>query len=79
MFILNGATLIPVEVKSAQTVIPDFLSNLKKWASIFGKFDGKRWLITTSFASIKPIIRSIHVFQRRLLVRGRVRLFFLTE
>jgi predicted AAA+ superfamily ATPase len=41
----NGTTLIPVEVKSAKTVAPDFFSGFKKWERIAGKTEHKGWLI----------------------------------
>ena len=41
----QGATLIPVEVKSGQTVVPDFFANLESWSRIAGQAGGRPWLV----------------------------------
>lgn len=41
----QGATLIPVEVKSGQTVVQDFFANLESWSKIAGEAGGPPWLV----------------------------------
>lgn len=41
----QGGTLIPVEVKSGQTVVADFFRGLEKWAEIAGDAGGRPWLV----------------------------------
>jgi len=41
----RGGTLVPVEIKSGQTVAGDFFSGLRKWASIAGKAGGPLHLV----------------------------------
>jgi len=41
----QGATLIPVEVKSGQTVVSDFFDNLASWKKIAGEKGGRPWLV----------------------------------
>lgn len=41
----QGATLVPVEVKSGQTVVPDFFGNLESWSRIAGEAGGRPWLV----------------------------------
>lgn len=41
----RGGTLVPVEIKSGQTVASDFFSGLLKWASIAGKAGGPLHLV----------------------------------
>ena len=41
----QGATLIPVEVKSGKTVVPDFFDNLESWTKIAGETGGRPWLV----------------------------------
>jgi len=41
----RGGTLVPVEIKSGQTVASDFFSGLRKWASIAGKAGGPLHLV----------------------------------
>lgn len=40
----NGEDLTPVEIKSGQTVVPDFFSGLKKWLALFGQPEHPAWL-----------------------------------
>lgn len=41
----QGGTLVPVEVKSGQTVVADFFRGLEKWAEIAGDAGGRPWLV----------------------------------
>lgn len=41
----QGDTLVPVEVKSGQTVVSDFLKGLEQWSSLAGDASGRPWLI----------------------------------
>jgi len=41
----QGETLIPVEVKSGQTIVPDFFRNLERWAAIAEDAGGRPWLV----------------------------------
>lgn len=41
----QGPTLVPVEVKSGQTVVPDFFESLKSWTEIAGEAGGRPWLV----------------------------------
>ncbi len=41
----RGNTLVPVEVKSGQTVVPDFLKRLEQWLELAGDVSGRPWLI----------------------------------
>lgn len=41
----QGATLVPIEVKSGKTVVPDFFSNLESWSKIAGEAGGRPWLV----------------------------------
>jgi len=41
----QGAALIPVEVKSGKTVVPDFFDNLESWTKIAGEAGGRPWLV----------------------------------
>lgn len=41
----QGPTLVPVEVKSGQTVVPDFFESLKSWTKIAGEAGGRPWLV----------------------------------
>jgi len=41
----QGATLVPVEVKSGRTVVPDFFDNLESWTKIAGEAGGRPWLV----------------------------------
>lgn len=41
----QGGTLIPVEIKSGQTVVADFFRGLEKWAEIAGDAGGRPWLV----------------------------------
>lgn len=41
----QGGTLIPVEIKSGQTVVADFFRGIEKWAEIAGDAGGRPWLV----------------------------------
>jgi predicted AAA+ superfamily ATPase len=41
----QGATLVPVEVKSGKTVVPDFFANLESWTKIAGETGGRPRLV----------------------------------
>jgi predicted AAA+ superfamily ATPase len=41
----QGLRFIPVEVKSGQTVVPDFFRGLESWARIAGEEGGRPWVI----------------------------------
>jgi uncharacterized protein len=41
----DGSSLKPVEIKSGQTVAPDFLTSLRKWCEISGDPNRPAWLI----------------------------------
>jgi hypothetical protein len=41
----QGPALMPVEVKSGQTVVPSFFDNLKSWTQIAGETGGRAWLV----------------------------------
>jgi predicted AAA+ superfamily ATPase len=41
----QGATLMPIEVKSGKTVVPDFFDNLESWKEIAGETGGRPWLV----------------------------------
>jgi uncharacterized protein len=41
----QGATLMPVEVKSGKTVVPDFFDNLESWTKIAREMGGRPWLV----------------------------------
>lgn len=41
----QGSTLIPVEVKSGQTVVADFFRGLDRWTEMAGDAGGRPWLV----------------------------------
>ena len=41
----NGEQLIPVEIKSGQTVASDFFDTLKRWTKLSGMADPSAWLV----------------------------------
>jgi len=41
----NGETLIPVEIKSGQTVASDYFDSLKHWAKLSGQPEQPAWLV----------------------------------
>jgi predicted AAA+ superfamily ATPase len=45
LLIEHGATLVPVEIKSGQTVQPDFFRGIEDWRRISGRNDGEAWLL----------------------------------
>ncbi len=40
-----GDRLMPVEVKSGQTVVPDFFDGLKRWIALAGPAAGEAWVV----------------------------------
>jgi predicted AAA+ superfamily ATPase len=45
LVIEQGATLVPVEIKSGQTVQPAFFRGIEDWRRISGQPDGEAWLV----------------------------------
>ncbi len=45
LLIDQGATLLPVEIKSGQTVAPDFFHGIDDWRRISGQTHGEAWLV----------------------------------
>ena len=45
LLIEQGVTLVPVEIKSGQTVQPDFFRGIEDWRRISGLGDGEAWLV----------------------------------
>jgi predicted AAA+ superfamily ATPase len=45
LLIEQGATLVPVEIKSGQTVQPDFFRGIEDWRRISGQEQGEAWLV----------------------------------
>jgi len=45
LVIEQGATLVPVEIKSGQTVQPAFFRGIEDWRHIAGQPDGEAWLV----------------------------------
>lgn len=41
----DGATLHPIEIKSGQTLAPDFLDGLRKWGALAGQAHQGAWLV----------------------------------
>jgi predicted AAA+ superfamily ATPase len=41
----DGSSLKPVEIKSGQTVVPDFMTSIRKWCEISGLPDRPAWLV----------------------------------
>lgn len=41
----EGDDLKPLEIKSGQTIVPEFLTGLKKWAALSGASDRPAWLV----------------------------------
>jgi len=41
----HGLTLVPIEVKSGQTITPDFFTSLRKWTSLAQEEAGRPQLI----------------------------------
>ncbi|HEX7183271.1 MAG TPA: ATP-binding protein [Thermoanaerobaculia bacterium] len=41
----QGGTLVPVEIKSGQTVVKDFFGGLESWSRIAGDAGGRPWLV----------------------------------
>jgi len=41
----SGEKLDAIEIKSGQTIIPDFFSSLKRWGKLAGQTDSPAWLI----------------------------------
>jgi predicted AAA+ superfamily ATPase len=45
ILIEQGATLVPVEIKSGQTVQPDFFQGIEDWRRISGQTNNEAWLV----------------------------------
>jgi hypothetical protein len=45
VLIEQGATLVPVEIKSGQTLVRDFFSGLERWRRLAGEAAGRPWLV----------------------------------
>ena len=41
----DGSSLKPVEIKSGQTVVPDFMTSIRKWCEISGAPNRPAWLV----------------------------------
>jgi predicted AAA+ superfamily ATPase len=41
----SGEKLDAIEIKSGQTIVPDFFSSLKRWGKLAGQTDSPAWLI----------------------------------
>jgi hypothetical protein len=41
----DGSSLKPVEIKSGQTVAPDFMTSIRKWCEISGAPNRPAWLV----------------------------------
>jgi len=41
----DGSSLKPVEIKSGQTVVPDFMTSIRKWCDISGSPNRPAWLV----------------------------------
>jgi predicted AAA+ superfamily ATPase len=41
----DGSNLKPVEIKSGQTIVPDFMTSLKKWCELSGLPNRPAWLV----------------------------------
>ena len=41
----QGSTLVPVEIKSGQTLNPDFFRGLDRWTRMAGETSGRPWLV----------------------------------
>ncbi|HEY3488631.1 MAG TPA: ATP-binding protein [Candidatus Deferrimicrobiaceae bacterium] len=56
LVIEEGETLTPVEIKSGQTIAPDFLDGLKRWAALSGTEKHPVWLV---YGGDKEMIRGL--------------------
>lgn len=45
LLIEQGATLVPVEIKSGQTVAADFFNGIETWRRISGQADAEAWIV----------------------------------
>jgi hypothetical protein len=41
----DGNSLKPVEIKSGQTIVPDFMTSIRKWCEISGTPNRPAWLV----------------------------------